>query len=98
MQSAGLTGWLRGLSGPRNPALPRHHCSKRLTARTSNTMRYVVVLSAVLVLTAATFQASTVFHSSQPATGYRLVFNEEFDKLDLSPDGLGIHQWYEKVW
>lgn len=30
--------------------------------------------------------------------GYHLVFNEDFDRLDLSPDGAGIHTWYEGVW
>ena len=32
------------------------------------------------------------------AQGYKLVFADEFDKLDLSPDGRGIHEWYEGIW
>jgi len=30
--------------------------------------------------------------------GYQLVFHDEFDALDLSPNGLGDHVWYEGVW
>lgn len=33
-----------------------------------------------------------------PAPPYRLVFSDEFDRLDLSPDGSGAHTWYEGVW
>lgn len=32
------------------------------------------------------------------AAGYSLAFHDEFDSLDLSPDGLGDHTWYEGVW
>lgn len=32
------------------------------------------------------------------AQGYKLVFADEFDALDLSPDGRGIHEWYEGIW
>jgi hypothetical protein len=32
------------------------------------------------------------------ASGYKLVFDDEFDSLDLSPDGGGEHTWYEGVW
>jgi Glycosyl hydrolases family 16 len=32
------------------------------------------------------------------AQGYRLVFADEFDRLDLSPDGRGMHAWYEGIW
>ena len=32
------------------------------------------------------------------ASGYHLAFNEDFDHLDLSPDGAGTHTWYEGVW
>ncbi len=30
--------------------------------------------------------------------GYHLVFHDDFDSLDLSPDGNGDHTWYEGVW
>ncbi len=33
-----------------------------------------------------------------PAAGYKLVFSDDFDKLDLSPDGFGSNTWYEGVW
>ena len=32
------------------------------------------------------------------AYGYKLDFQDEFDTLDISPDGLGKHSWYEGVW
>jgi len=32
------------------------------------------------------------------AQGYKLVFADDFDRLDLSPDGRGIHEWYEGIW
>jgi len=33
-----------------------------------------------------------------PLPGYKLSFDEEFDRLDLSADGSGYHTWYEGVW
>jgi beta-glucanase (GH16 family) len=30
--------------------------------------------------------------------GYRLVFADDFEALDLSPDGSGTHTWYESIW
>ncbi len=33
-----------------------------------------------------------------PAPLYKLVFNDEFNSLDLSPDGSGVHTWYKDVW
>ena len=33
-----------------------------------------------------------------PAKEYALVFDDEFATLDLSPDGSGIHSWYEGLW
>jgi beta-glucanase (GH16 family) len=30
--------------------------------------------------------------------GYQLVFQDDFDSLDLSPNGVGDHRWYEGVW
>src|ERR1700730_9148150 len=32
------------------------------------------------------------------AQGYKLAVAGEFDRLDLSPDGRGIHAWYEGIW
>jgi hypothetical protein len=32
------------------------------------------------------------------APGYKLAFADEFDRLDLSPDGRGVHNWYEGIW
>ena len=33
-----------------------------------------------------------------PAKEYDLVFDDEFEALDLSPDGSGVHSWYEGIW
>src|SRR5215471_14917421 len=32
------------------------------------------------------------------ALAYKLMFADEFDRLDLSPDGRGVHNWYEGIW
>lgn len=31
-------------------------------------------------------------------TGYHKVFEEDFRHFDLSPDGGGMHNWYEGIW
>ncbi len=36
--------------------------------------------------------------SPRQAPGYRLVFSDRFQNLDLSPDGRGNHTWYNGVW
>jgi beta-glucanase (GH16 family) len=33
-----------------------------------------------------------------PAREYILDFNQDFDDFDLSPDGAGLHNWYEGIW
>ena len=33
-----------------------------------------------------------------PVEGYKLVFHDDFDSLDLSDDGTGLHTWYEGIW
>jgi beta-glucanase (GH16 family) len=32
------------------------------------------------------------------AQGYKLAFADEFDRFDISPNGRGVHTWYEGVW
>ena len=32
------------------------------------------------------------------AQGYKLLFADEFDGFDISPNGRGVHAWYEGVW
>src|ERR1700674_1050241 len=66
--------------------------------------------SAFLIVAAtvgvAGIAASPTGQSTQTASGsvpqqdpaYKLVFADDFNTLDLSPDGLGIHTWYEGVW
>jgi beta-glucanase (GH16 family) len=51
-----------------------------------------------LVLAFGILAASQSLTPPTPATGYRLVFNDEFDSLDLSPDASGDHTWYANVW
>jgi beta-glucanase (GH16 family) len=55
---------------------------------------------ALCYLTAAALPASAQ-QLPQPLRalpGYQLVFHDDFDSLDLSPDGKGDHTWYEGVW
>lgn len=52
-----------------------------------------------LALLGALLPILTFAQSTPPqASGYRLVFSDDFDTLDLSPDGKGVHKWYEGVW
>ena len=39
-------------------------------------------------------------HASPPsqATAYKLAFEDDFDSLDLSHDGTGVHTWYQGIW
>lgn len=55
----------------------------------------------MLTIPPAVSQASDAQSQLAPprqAAGYRLVFQDEFDHLDLSPDGTGNHSWYPNVW
>jgi hypothetical protein len=53
----------------------------------------------VLALLGAIVPVPTIAQSCPPqVAGYRLVFSDDFDTLDLSPDGKGVHKWYEGVW
>jgi hypothetical protein len=47
--------------------------------------------------------AAVAFSQEPPAPiagigGYKLVFQDDFDSLDLSPNGFGDHKWYEGIW
>jgi hypothetical protein len=53
---------------------------------------------AALVLALGVFAAAPSLTPPPPAAGYRLVFHDEFDSLDLSPDASGNHAWYANVW
>lgn len=51
----------------------------------------------VFLMAAAAFVGQAA--SAPPAApNYHLVFNENFHDFDLSPDGSGVHRWYEGVW
>ncbi len=54
----------------------------------------------MLVLTAPCWAQTWSKASARPseAKDYKLVFSDEFDKVDLSPDGLGSYTWYEDLW
>lgn len=43
-------------------------------------------------------QQKAVSSLQAPEKGYTLVFDDEFLMLDLSPNGSGMHSWYEGVW
>jgi beta-glucanase (GH16 family) len=55
---------------------------------------YAVVLTAI----ASAKSLSPDLVPPSPAVGYKLVFSDDFDKLDLSPDGTGSNTWHEGVW
>jgi Glycosyl hydrolases family 16 len=58
----------------------------------------LIAAGAVLVLAFGVMAAGPSLTPPPPAAGYRLVFNDEFDSLDLSPDASGNHTWYANVW
>jgi len=57
-----------------------------------------------LILLFAACQAQTAKPQEAPdcappqAGGYKLAFADDFSTLDLSPDGLGAHIWFEGFW
>jgi hypothetical protein len=55
----------------------------------------IVFISALLIC--SSMPSLTQTPPSQ-AAGYKLVFGEDFRNFDLSPNGTGIHNWYEGVW
>lgn len=64
-------------------------------------------IALVITFTAIAFNSSPCWsqqaNAKQPtpppqASGCKLVFADEFDAADVSPDGLGVHTWYEGVW
>jgi len=67
-------------------------------------MLYALFLSAIVSLVftgnAALGQQPRPDKPAPPpqAQGYKLAFAYEFDTFDLSPDGRGLHAWYEGVW
>jgi hypothetical protein len=65
--------------------------------------KYIVTRFLVLTIASAAVSVSALnllapIAPPNPALGYNLVFHDEFHSLDLSPDGLGAHTWYEGVW
>ena len=55
---------------------------------------------AAIALAPASFAPATAAPPQEAiAAGYtHLVFSDEFDRLDLSPDGGGKHRWYGGLW
>src|SRR5437868_1795076 len=87
------------------PAHMTHRISPERTARLSFRFSHegrrgclAVLLLVALLPVAPALTASGMPSPPDAAPGYRLVFNEEFDDLDISPDGAGLHTWYEGVW
>ncbi len=83
------------------------HTRRRSTARRAawqacRDIAIIVLIVSLFALTGSThgFQELDTVRSSTPpqAQGYRLVFKDDFGALDLSPNGLGVHTWYEGVW
>ena len=56
--------------------------------------RWFMIGAAILGLSGTVFSQTP----PPPATGYHLVFADDFKNLDLSPDGHGAHTWYEGIW
>ena len=83
---------------------------KKLSTSVKNLMIYITVSVPILcesrmiriialALLSALVPAHALAQSAPPqALGYRLAFSDDFDTLDLSPDGKGVHKWYEGVW
>ena len=63
----------------------------------SLTIGAAVVVSVVFVNSPLLCQTPTPIAPPQ-AKGYKLVFADDFDTLDISPDGTGAHTWFEGVW
>lgn len=60
--------------------------------------RLVLVLLIAVVPVVCALKAEERLAAPGPVRGYHLVFQEDFQHFDLSPDGAGRHTWYEGVW
>lgn len=71
----------------------RHFCGNALTA-----IAFVAVFASLG--SPAQSQRRDAIRTGAPpqAKGYRLVFADDFRTLDLSPDGMGAHTWFEGFW
>lgn len=65
-------------------------------------MRLTFIVSFLgLTLLLGLSKGSSSSAAAQPpsqAAAYKLVFADDFDSLDLSPNGSGVHTWYQSVW
>jgi hypothetical protein len=58
-----------------------------------------VVVVVLIALPAQSQRADEIRPGTPPqAQGYKLVFEDDFHKFDLSPQGTGPHTWHEGVW
>jgi len=59
------------------------------------TFRYSILF---LIARASILYAAQPLDPPPQAAGYKLAFHDEFDKLSLSPNGLGDSSWFVNVW
>jgi peptidoglycan hydrolase-like protein with peptidoglycan-binding domain len=82
-----FVGWAGACSGT-NPS-----CTVVVNANTGLAALFAKVVPPPVVTT------STVLAPPSQAAGYTLAFSDDFDSLDLSPNGKGIHNWYNPgIW
>jgi hypothetical protein len=74
------------------------HSSEKRLIRIKSWPSLVLLASVIaFAIVDSCAQRSTASPPPQ-ANGLGLVFSDDFDFLDLSPDGFGSHAWYEGVW
>src|ERR1700755_728925 len=60
--------------------------------------RHVFIFCSILVGFSTWAQTNKPKLPPTQVADYSLAFADEFDALDLSPNGSGAHSWYESVW
>lgn len=61
-------------------------------------IRYIAFGFAILVGLNVFGQTSSSILPPAQISGYSLAFSDDFNSLDLSPNGSGAYTWYESVW
>src|ERR1700712_4413234 len=60
--------------------------------------RSTTVCCGILAAISAFGQTNPVTLPPTQAAGYSLSFFDNFDSIDLSPNGSGAHNWYQSLW